>query len=194
MNGQRFVPQRRLDTRRGMLSLLDSFVRRYASDESVGVCSITMASAGPARRTVAAAPGRAYGAAPCSAHYAAHEHAQPEDEEAAHLQHGVNPQQPALPSSWVTIEDDASCFDRPFDDLEPELRRWMSEGRLLRLAHDLRYSERDSRRSHGLSDSSIRSRSTESLLSRASTSSSAPKEFGGDENSFYRMLDVGVFA
>ena len=180
-----------------MLSLLDSFVRRYASEESVGVCSSTMASPGPALRRVAAAPSRACGAAPCSAphaHYAVHEHAQPEDEEAAHLQHGVNPQQPALPSSWVTIEDDASCFDRPFDDLEPELRRWMSEGGLLRLAHDLRYSERDSRRSHGLSDSSLRSRSSESLLSRASTSSSAPTEFGGDENSFYRMLDVGVFA
>ena len=185
----------------GMLSLLDSFVRRYASEESVGVCSSTMASPGPALRRVAAAPSRACGAAPCSAphaHYAVHEHAQPEDEEAAHLQHGVNPQQPALPSSWVTSEDDASCFDRPFDHLDPELRRWRSEGRL-RLAHDVRYSERGSSRSHGigdssLGDSSLRSRSTESLLSRASTSSSAPTEFGGDDNSFYRMLDVGVFA
>jgi hypothetical protein len=50
-----------------MLSLLDSFVQRYASDESVGVCSSTMASPGPARRLVAAAPSRACGTAPCSA-------------------------------------------------------------------------------------------------------------------------------
>lgn len=178
-----------------MLARLDSFVRRYGGDEARG--DDEAPTAGPAQR----APQAAVPSPATATHvyWGGKENAQQEaqcgglaDSEEEAQRRAGNPH-PAHPSRRVA-DHDASCFDQPVDDLDPEHRMWRSEGRLPRLAYDVRYPGRTPSGSPSLSLSSTRSISTESLVSKASTCSSAPAEYGGDDNSFYRMLDVGVFA
>ena len=184
-----------------MLAALDRFVRRYAGDEADGARSDAAPTSGAAHlRAPAPAPAppppppRLAPHAHCRA--SEQEHARPKalcgdlagSEEDMRQQHGINPL-PAHPS-LCAADHDASYLDHPVDDLDldPEHRMWRSEGRLPRLAYDARFLGRGSRSSLG------RNYSTESLISKASTCSSAPPDYGGDDNSFYRMLDVGVFA